>query len=136
MRQFLLISALSGRLTKRFISFQKNSGFLLLISILFLTAMQLTANAQNIRYVKVGATGSGASWATASGNLQDMINASGAGDKVWVAAGTYYPSSYPDGCLNCGADNRDYAFGPKSNVAVYGGFSGIETALTQRNTAH
>lgn len=44
------------------------------------SARQVTAS--TIRYVKAGASGTGASWTTASGDLQAMINASGAGDST------------------------------------------------------
>ncbi len=59
------------------------------------------------RYVKAGGTGTGVSWAAASGDIQAMINAQGV-QQVWVAKGTYYPSG--DGLTL------------KNAVAVYGGF--------------
>ncbi len=79
-----------------------------------------------IRYVKPTASGSGdgSSWANASANLQAMINASSAGDQVWVAAGTYKPTT---------TTNRSISFSLKNGVAVYGGFNGTETLLSQRN---
>lgn len=78
---------------------------------------------QTIRYVRPTATGTGtgANWANASGNLQAMIDASASNDQVWVAAGTYRPGTI-----------RTASFTIKSNVKVYGGFAGTETALTQR----
>jgi hypothetical protein len=79
-----------------------------------------------VRYVKPTAsgTGDGSSWTNASGNLQAMINASGSGDEVWVAAGTYKPTSGTD---------RSISFSMKNGVAIYGGFNGTETQLSQRN---
>ena len=79
-----------------------------------------------IRYVMPGASGSGdgTSWSNASGDLQAMINASNSGDEVWVAAGTYYPTISSD---------RTISFSMKNGVAVYGGFSGTETLLSERN---
>ncbi|MFP9100933.1 LamG-like jellyroll fold domain-containing protein, partial [Flavobacterium sp. RHBU_24] len=75
-----------------------------------------------IRYVKPSAsgTGDGTSWANASGNLQSMINAASV-EQVWVAAGVYYPTGS--------------GYTMKNNVAIYGGFAGNETALSQRNWA-
>ncbi len=79
-----------------------------------------------VRYVKPTAsgTGDGTSWANASANLQAMINASGSGDEVWVAAGTYKPTSGTD---------RNISFVMKNGVGIYGGFNSTETQLSQRN---
>lgn len=59
-------------------------------------------------YVKVGATGSGTSWATA-GDFQTLINGATMGDSVFVAAGTYTP-----------ATNMSYSM--KAGVKILGGF--------------
>jgi hypothetical protein len=104
----------------------------LLSAIFFIFMTTLLLNAQTIRYVKTVASGDGLTWATASGNLQAMIDISASGDEVWVAAGTYKPSAYPTGCGGC-ATNRDYAFSLKDGVKVYGGLAGTETMLSQRN---
>jgi hypothetical protein len=53
-----------------------------------------------------------------------MINASTAGDEVWVAAGTYKPTTTTD---------RNISFSMKNGVGIYGGFNGTETQLSQRN---
>jgi hypothetical protein len=50
------------------------------------SARQATALEAAIRYVKAGASGSGASWSDA-GDLQTMIIQSAAGDQVWIAGG-------------------------------------------------
>jgi hypothetical protein len=76
-----------------------------------------------IRYVKAGGTGSGSSWASPSGNLQAMINASVWGCQVWVAAGTY---QQPSG----------QSFSMKPGVGVFGGFPATGTpAIENRNSA-
>ncbi|RZJ69962.1 MAG: T9SS sorting signal type C domain-containing protein, partial [Flavobacterium sp.] len=62
-----------------------------------------------IRYVKQGGTGTGSSWADASGELQQMIDESLAGNQVWVARGTYLAEA--------GA-----TFTMKEGVLIYGGF--------------
>jgi hypothetical protein len=107
---------------------------LFLILLCALTGM--AAQAQTTRYVKPSATGSGdgSTWANASGDLQAMINASAAGDEVWVAAGIYKPNAYPSGCSGC-STNRDFTFHLKDGVKLYGGFAGAETLLSQRNIA-
>jgi hypothetical protein len=101
-----------------------------------LMGLALAAGAQTKRYVKPTASGSGdgASWANASSDLQAMINASAAGDSVWVAAGTYKPTAWPTGCSGC-IDPRDYTFHVKDGVNLYGGFAGTETDLSQRDIA-
>ena len=77
-----------------------------------------------IRYVRAGAAGSGSSWADASGDLQSQINLAGA-QQVWVATGTYKPGP-PNNT------NRGISFAMRPSVAVYGGFAGTETTLSQR----
>ncbi len=41
------------------------------------------------KYVSVGGTGDGSSWATAQGSITDAVNGCTAGDTVFVSAGTY-----------------------------------------------
>ncbi len=73
----------------------------------------MKAQADATRYVKAGGTGDGASWATASGTLQAMIDvvAASGGGTVCVASGTYTPGN-----------QRIDAFHLKSGVGIYGGF--------------
>ena len=77
-----------------------------------------------IRYVKpvASGTGDGSSWANASSNVQSQINLSGT-QQVWVAAGVYKPTS---------TTARTVSFAMKNGVAIYGGFVGSETSLSQR----
>jgi hypothetical protein len=81
---------------------------------------------QSRHYVNPTATGTntGTSWADAFTNLHDAIAATQSGDEIWVAQGTYYPAT---------DNNRDTSFSPKSGTRLYGGFSGSETALNQRD---
>lgn len=91
----------------------------------------INANAQTIRYVKVDGTGSGLSWADASGDIQAMINISNAGDRVYVSEGTYMPEhkasdlvyEWLTDVLRGETNDRDKAFVLKTGVGVYGGFS-------------
>lgn len=95
---------------------------LTLFAVLFVT---LHSNAA-IWYVDLNASGAnnGSSWTDAYIDLQDAIAASSFGDDIWVAQGTYYPTS--------GTSQTIY-FTPKNGTNVYGGFAGFETALNQRD---
>jgi len=65
-----------------------------------------------IRYVKAGGNGDCSSWAQAC-ELQTAIYIAVPGDQIWVAAGTYKPTT---------SSNRSATFQIKSGVAIYGGF--------------
>ena len=77
-------------------------------------------------YVDSGASGAdnGGSWADAVTDLQDALAMSGSGDEIWVAAGTYRPTSGSD---------RTISFVLIDGVGIYGGFAGGETARGQRD---
>jgi parallel beta-helix repeat protein len=78
-------------------------------------------------YVKFYSTGTnnGTSWANEYTNLDSALNKAASGE-IWVAAGTYKPSinfqyhAYP-------------VFNITRNIALYGGFKGNESSLSQRN---
>lgn len=85
-------------------------------------------HAQSVLYVDDDAAsgGDGTSWVTAFNDLQDALAASPGGE-IWVAAGVYRP----DG----GTGDRSAWFRLVNGVAVYGGFAGNETDLSQRDPA-
>ena len=87
------------------------------------------AMAERIFYVKTGGGGDGSSWTTALGDVQAAIDAAASGDSVWIATGTYYPSSVRE--LE-GAELFGYSFELKDGVSLYGGFKGNETSLSER----
>jgi hypothetical protein len=69
--------------------------------------------------------GDGSSWATALNDLQAALTAAQPGDEIWVQQGVYKP--HPT--------NRAISFNLKNGVALYGGFTGVEESLLQRNPA-
>ncbi len=76
-----------------------------------------------IWYAEADGTGDGESWNSAD-SLKDAINSASSGDEIWVKEGSHRPgSSVTDSFLL------------KSGVAVYGGFEGAETALSDRDWA-
>ena len=66
----------------------------------------------------------GSSWEDAFLDLQDALSAATDGDAIWVAKGTYTPTSTVD---------RSIFFVLKNGVKIYGGFQGSEANLTLRN---
>lgn len=83
-------------------------------------------------YVDPTATGmnNGTSWLNAYVELRDAMDAAyyhpcAGVEEIWVASGTYLPSDTGD---------RSESFKLTNAVKVYGGFSGDETALEQRDS--
>ncbi|MBK9256203.1 MAG: putative metal-binding motif-containing protein [Saprospiraceae bacterium] len=88
-----------------------------------------------ILYVDVNATGlnNGSSWVDAFTGLHSaLVSTCPDITQIWVAAGTYKPTAYPQSCTNCNS-TRDYAFLLREGISVYGGFNGTETLLEERN---
>jgi predicted outer membrane repeat protein len=100
-------------------------------SMIFVAILALTFSALGVapalaagtRFVTPGGAGDCASWATAC-DLQTALTGAASGDEIWVAAGAYKPTNGTD---------RAATFQLKDGVALYGGFSGAETAREQRN---
>ncbi len=95
---------------------------------LLLSAQELTA--QSIIYVNASATGSnnGSTWTNAYTSLQSALDAATSGKQIWVARGTYKPTSD----YGLGVGGRYVHFRMKNDVAIYGGFAGGETSTAQR----
>lgn len=89
--------------------------------------------ASRIRYVKPDGSdmNSGDSWEAAYRTIQHAIDAlaatPGMPGEVWVAAGTYEPTTYLE-------DNPNYpaSFRMSDGISVYGGFAGKETSKAER----
>ena len=84
--------------------------------------------AGHVIYVDQKATGSnmGTSWADAFTNLQDALRADCPDiDQIWVAEGTYYPSSI--------STDRSATFQLVNNLKLFGGFVGTELMIEDRD---
>jgi hypothetical protein len=84
------------------------------ISLLFFLTFIISTNAEaGIIYVKHDATGlkNGTTWTHAYTTIQEGIDAAVDGDEVWVAKGTYYPTS---------------SIQMKNGVTIIGGLGGWE----------
>lgn len=82
--------------------------------------------AQSQILVDKSATGlnNGQTWDNAYTDLQTALQNAVSGDEIWVASGTYYPTS---------GVNRNFSFEPPSGIKLLGGFKGTESAPEQRN---
>lgn len=94
--------------------------------------------AQTRYYVNqsVAASGNGSSWAAAFKTLQEGINAASStvADEIWVAKGTYYPDTDVYGTHYTPPSSSKYmSFYLKKPIKLYGGFTGNETTLSQRD---
>jgi len=83
----------------------------------------------NLRIVDLNADGenNGRKWKDSYVNLRSALEEATSNpeiNEIWVARGTYRPSN---------TGNRSATFRLINNVKVYGGFSGTETALNQRD---
>lgn len=100
-----------------------------LTSLLVLGVLSSSAQAAT-RYVNVALTtgaDDGSSWENAYRSVDGVsraLTAAVSGDQVWVAKGTYEPTS---------GTSRTVFITMKTGVAVYGGFVGTETEFAQRD---
>jgi hypothetical protein len=101
--------------------------FTLLLAALLVLVTFVPVNAA-IKYVDATASGAndGTSWTNAYTTLQIALGTSVAGDEIWVAAGTYKPTT---------GVARTASFWLAGGVTVYGGFAGGETMVGQRDWA-
>lgn len=81
-------------------------------------------NRLHVRSSNTTGIGDGKSWQTAFSDLQQALLSSKAGDSIWIARGTYYPTSGTD---------RNISFSIPNGVKVFGGFRGAEISLKERD---
>ena len=78
----------------------------------------------------------GSNWFNAYRDLKSALTAATPGSEIWVAAGTYFPDGGfqpTNGAFVAGTGVRDDAFQLQSDVAIYGGFTGLESMRDQRD---
>jgi len=96
----------------------------LLITLVVLSCAVASPQAQT--FVKQDATGNadGTSWEDAFTDLQVALEHSMAGDELWISSGTYTPN---------GPTPDSSHFVVDKAIGIFGGFSGIESALEERD---
>ena len=85
------------------------------------------AQSRPVVYVDASAPtgGDGTSWGTAYKQLRDVLPSVASGSDIWIAAGTYKPSATNS--------KTTYFTITTKNLRIFGGFTGNETSLQQRN---
>jgi predicted outer membrane repeat protein len=98
--------------------------------VLFITMLGNEIVLSKTIYVDADATGqnNGTSWTNACLLVQSALDSAVSGDQIWVAQGTYKPNVKVNGTTD-----RHKSYLLKLGVSLYGGFTGTETALSQRN---
>jgi hypothetical protein len=90
-----------------------------LLSFIFSLSLQ-----GRIWYISQFAEGDGSSWTSATSDLTDILTKVEYGDQIWVSAGIYYPTNNA---------NREAYFLIPDGISLYGGFSGIEKSIQERD---
>jgi hypothetical protein len=112
---------------------KQRKGYMVVAAAVALCSTANRVNAQTVCYVDAFASGgAGTSWTTAFNDLQDALDAAATGQcsDIWVANGTYRPTF-----RTTPSNPRTATFKLVSGVRLYGGFSGFETSLSQRDPA-
>ena len=100
------------------------SSVIMLLTFLILIATQTQASVVFVDAGNNSGSQNGQSWSTAYTSLSTALSAAVSGNQIWVAAGTYKPTTDRD---------RDASFNLVEGVALYGGFLGTESSLNDRN---
>ena len=108
---------------------QINTHMLKKYLLLFALITPMIALCQKTIYVRWDASGSnnGNSWTNAFVDLQSALSVATPNDQIWVAQGTYKPTT---------GNERNISFSLRKGVAIYGGFIGEETQLSERDISN
>ena len=102
--------------------------FVACILLVIASGKNVEASVIYVDFSKAAGLNNGTGWADAFISFQSALDIAVSGDTIWVARGTYRPG-YDYGL---GGGSRYYHFRMKNGVAIYGGFAGNETAISQR----
>ncbi len=124
-RTFIIFRMTNLLASRAATSTYKDATMFKIIPIVFLALTGFQAYSM-VFYVNQNAPagGNGLSWAGAFRDLQSALSLAIPGDDIWVATGSYKPTT---------GTNRNYSFVMKAGVDLFGGFMGTETAINQRN---
>ncbi|WP_420572218.1 choice-of-anchor Q domain-containing protein [Kordia sp.] len=91
-------------------------------------ATNFTTLSGSIIHVNHAASGAddGTSWNNAFTKLEDALATATGNDQVWVAQGTYVPTT-------TNTNTRKATFSVLTGTKLYGGFNGTETAISERD---
>jgi hypothetical protein len=102
---------------------------LLVLTLVFVFAINLHSEIRYVKYDVSGGLNNGTTWSNAYTSFQSALTVAISGDQIWVAKGTYKPSSPYDLIVD---GDRDFHFRMKNGVEIYGGFAGTENAVSER----
>ena len=88
-------------------------------------SVQASGNVFRVKPAGMDSGACGDTWENAC-SLQHALGLAGTGDEIWVAEGTYKPTTGTD---------RTISFVLKDSVAIFGGFAGTELDRSQRDPA-
>lgn len=84
--------------------------------------------------IDASGTGDGSSWENAATNLSYVLESVSAGTEIWVAEGIYIPQTIMGSDNNTDdSDSKYYNYYIPNNISLYGGFSGSESSLDDRD---
>lgn len=93
-------------------------------AIIMIVCVSFNLSAKTIYVTQTGTDDNdGLNWATAKATISHALSVALSGDEIWVAKGTYFPTSDTD---------RTLSFTLEPGCKLYGGFAGTETILTER----